>query len=422
MSAPMTPERWREVDTILQLALEREAAQRDAYVRLACGGDEPLRREVVSLLAAHDAAPRSFLERPAAEALGLAAPEPAIPEPVPDAPAAGVAPALTIPARYPGMVSARFALSLALAALVVGLATGVTVVRSDFISRWTSPTAAVAEVPAGAPGLAIVDRTGRVQQRIPAERAWTPRFSPDGRRLAYGAFGSGRGTSDVWVTDVAANTTTRITDDNADSNDPQWSADGSTLAWSVSAAGGKDVVRRRLDGSPVRVVAARPGTQFPSDWSRDGNTLLVTDDGAGGHDIILQPVGGLSARPYAATRADERGARLSPDGDWVAYTSNETGQDVVYLDSYPRAGHRVIISQDGGADPAWRGDGRELYYWHGDSLVAVTLGRASGREAPAVETTRVLFRAPYQLGISTQYDVSPDGERFVIVQGDARPQ
>ncbi|HEX2781182.1 MAG TPA: hypothetical protein VHM30_16900, partial [Gemmatimonadaceae bacterium] len=74
MSDPMTPERWREVDVILQVALERAPERRDAYVREACGGDEPLRREVASLLAAHDAAPRSFLERPAVEALGVVAP------------------------------------------------------------------------------------------------------------------------------------------------------------------------------------------------------------------------------------------------------------------------------------------------------------------------------------------------------------
>lgn len=398
MSAPMTPERWREIDTILQRALEREPERRDAWVREACGADEPLRREVVSLLAAHDAAPRSFLEHPAVEALGIVAPATA-----------------SLPPR---MVSPRFALGLAIAGVVLGLATGVIVDRSDLVSSWTRPAAVAAEVPAGAPGLAIVDRAGRPLQRIAAERAWTPRFSPDGRRLAYGAFGDGRRTSDLWITELAAGTTTRLTDDDADSNDPQWSADGTTLAWSVGAPGGKDIVRRRFDGGPVRVVASRPGTQFPSDWSRDGNTLLVTDEGAGGHDIIVQPVGGLSARPYAATRADERGARLSPDGDWVAYTSNESGQDVVYLDSYPRPGHRVTISPDGGVDPVWRGDGRELYYWHGDSLVAVTLGGASGREAPAVETSRVLFRAPYQVGVSTQYDVSADGQRFVIVQGE----
>ena len=417
MSSSLPLERWREIDTILQIALEREPERRDAYVREACGGDEPLRREVASLLAAHDSAPGLFLERPAAEALGIVAP--IAPEPVPAVPwdRAEAAERPALPAVFRRMVSARSATYVALAAVVLGLAVGMSIDPSAIAARWWTATPVVAEVPAGEPGLVVVDRGGRPRQRIPAERAWTPRFSPDGKRLAYGAFGSGRGTSDVWISELATGTTTRLTDDDADSNDPQWSADGASLAWSVSAPGGKDIVRRRLDGDAVRVVATRPGTQFPSDWSPDGNALLVTDDGAGGHDIIVQPIGGASVRPYAATNGDERGARISPDGNWAAYTSNETGQDVVYLDSYPRPGHRVIVSRDGGADPAWRGDGRELYYWHGDSLVAVTLGAAVGREAPEVVGTRVLFRAPYQVGISTQYDVSPDGERFVIVQG-----
>ena len=69
----------------------------------------------------------------------------------------------------------------------------------------------------------MVDRAGRPQRGIDAERPWTPRFSPDGRRVAYGAFGEGRGTSDLWVTDLDAGTTRRLTDDDADANDPQWS-------------------------------------------------------------------------------------------------------------------------------------------------------------------------------------------------------
>ena len=75
-----------------------------------------------------------------------------------------------------------------------------------------------------------------------------------------------------------------------------------------------------------------------------------------------------------------------------------------------------MVSEGGGVDPVWRGDGRELYYWHSDSLVAVQLGAATGNGTPAVGARNVLFQAPYQGGINTMYDVSPDGERFVIVQ------
>jgi len=325
-------------------------------------------------------------------------------------------------------VSARAALYAALITLVVGLVGGLIVDRLEFARPWTngaSPAARPsADVGIGPPtvvsgdaSLTVVDRAGRPLRGITAEGPWTPRFSPDGRFVAYGALGSGRGSRDVWVADLDAGTTRRITDDDADSNDPQWSADGKTLAYSVAAEGGKDLVMQPLAGGPARMFVARNGTQFPNDWLRDGSALLVTDDaGAGGHDIVVQGADGSPARPYVATPADETAARISADGRWVAYTSDESGRPEVYLDSYPQARKRVRISWDGGVHPVWRGDGRELYYWRDGALVAVEVGPANGDAAPAVGAQTVLFRAPYQAMLNTMYDVSSDGQRFVIVR------
>jgi hypothetical protein len=165
------------------------------------------------------------------------------------------------------------------------------------------------------------------------------------------------------------------------------------------------------------VLAARDRAQFASDWLRDGSALLVTEQaGDDRYDVVVQPADGSAARPYAATPADETAARASPDGRWVAYTSDESGRAEVYLDAYPRPAGRVRVSLGGGVHPVWRGDGRELYYWRGDALVAVRLGAASGGAPPAVGPQTVLFRAPYQGGPNTMYDVSPDGARFVIVR------
>ncbi|AHG92698.1 protein kinase (plasmid) [Gemmatirosa kalamazoonensis] len=333
------------------------------------------------------------------------------------------------------LVAARVMVYATLVALGIGLASGLLFGRSSLLDRWASDAPAMARpasTPASTPPLApdvdvrattssglslvVVDRAGRPVRAIPAERPWTPRFSPDGRRVAYGAFGSGRTTSDVWVTDLARGTTQRITDDDADSNDPQWSPDGAVVAYSVSAPGGKDVAARRLDGTPARPLATRDGTQFPSDWLRDGSALLVTDDAFGRHNILVQPVDGSAPHPYAATAADETGARVSPDGRWIAYTSDESGQQEVYLDSYPRSGRRVRVSQGGGIDPVWRGDGRELYYWRGDALVAVRVGPPMLGGPATVGDERVLFHAPYQAALNTMYDVSPDGGQFVIVR------
>lgn len=326
-------------------------------------------------------------------------------------------------------VSARAALYAAVATLVVGLAGGFVVSPSSLVRRFTdsAPQPAVVRptneasidapsTPIGDMSLAVVDRSGRSLRAILANRPWTPRFSPDGRRVVYGAFGAGRQTSDLWVTDIDDGTTKRLTDDNADANDPQWSPDGATIAYSVNAPGGKDVAMRSVAGGAERVLATRDGTQFPSDWVRDGSALLVTEEtGSNRHDILVQPADGSAARPYAATSADETAARFSPDGRWVAYTSDESGRAEVYLNSYPRPGQRMMISSGGGVHPVWRGDGRELYYWRDGALVAVQLSGLEGAR-PVRGAQTVLFRAPYQMSVNTMYDVSPDGQRFVIVR------
>jgi len=185
---------------------------------------------------------------------------------------------------------------------------------------------------------------------------------------------------------------------------------------SASAPGGKDVMLSPLGGAAPRVLASRPGTQFPSDWLRDGSALLVTEAAGDSHDILVQPSDGSPAIAYAATAANETAARFSPDGRWVAYTSDASGRPEVYLDAYPRHGQRVLVSSGGGVHPVWRGDGRELYYWRDGALVAVQLGVATGNLPPVRISHTVLFRAKYDVGVSTMYDVSPDGQRFVIVQ------
>jgi serine/threonine-protein kinase len=328
-------------------------------------------------------------------------------------------------------VSARGALYAAVATLAVGLAVGRIIDPSSLVRRLTDDARAMAR-PASDAGqvaplvnvdnrsgllLTVVDRAGHPVREIPVNRPWTPRFAHDGRRVAFGAFGPGRETSDLWVTDLDAGSTRRLTDDDGDANDPQWSPDGASVAYSVNAPGGKDVVIRALAGGMERVLAPRPGTQFPSDWMRDGSALLVTEEaGPDHHDILVQPADGSPAWSYVSTPADETAARFSPDGHWVAYSSDESGQAEVYMDSYPRPGQRLTISSGGGVHPVWRGDGRELYYWRNGALVAVRLGASVGGAPPAPVAQTELFRAPYNVGVNTMYDVSPDGQRFVIVR------
>ena len=329
------------------------------------------------------------------------------------------------------LVRPRVAVYAAMVGVGVGLVSGWGLARSStvggLVGRNEIPAPTIASVDASAGtrvqrassdvlSLVVVDRAGRLVRGIEANRPWTPRFSPDGRRVVYGAFGSGRSTSDIWVTDLEVGTTQRLTDDDADSNDPQWSPDGKVVAYSVNAPGGKDIAIRRLTDTSARVVAVRNGAQFPSDWVHDGRALIVTDDAGGnGHDVLVQPADGSAPTPYVATPAEETAGRVSPDGHWIAYTSNASGRDEVYLDSYPRPVHRVLVSRNGGIHPAWRGDGQELYYWRGDQLVAVSLAAGWGGAPPKLGSETVLFTAPYQGSVNTMYDASAKGDRFVIV-------
>ena len=424
---PREAQRWRAVDGVVQAALASEPARRDVIVAEACGDDVLLLREVQSLLAAHDRAASDFLERPAAASLAAALTSPPAVSPPPSA--------IPRPRERGRAVPARAALYVAGVMLAVGLVGGWQLAgAASAVSRLTNAASTLLRPPVDvdtdarwpAPGdaaiaLTVLHRTGRSGRIIEANRPWTPRFAPDGRRVAYGAFGPDRSSSDVWVTDLDAGTTRRVTDDSGDSNDPQWSPDGRTLAYSTAAAGGKDVVVQPAAGGETTVIGARDGTQFPSDWLRDGSALLVTEaSGRRGHDILVQPLDGSAPWPYAATSANETAARASPDGRWVAYTSDESGRPEVYLDSYPRPRHRIAISQGGGVHPVWRGDGRELYYWSDGALIAVRLGAAEGDAPPTIEERTLLFRAPYQMGLNTMYDVSTDGTWFVIVRnGDA---
>jgi tRNA A-37 threonylcarbamoyl transferase component Bud32 len=326
------------------------------------------------------------------------------------------------------VVSARAAVYAVIATLVVGIVGGGVLARSLLSGPYIGKGAKPASPPIAAnvtwpstdasnTELVVVDRAGRPQRTIAANRPWTPRISPDGRVVAYGAFGEGRSTSDLWVTDLVKGTTKRLTDDDGDSNDPQWSADGASISYSVGARGGKDLVVQRLKVGDVSVLARRDGTQFASDWLRDGSALLVTEQTDGNkNDILVQPANGSPARPYAATPADESAARASPDGRWVAYTSDESGRSEVYLDSYAKPGHRVTVSQGGGEHPVWRADGRELYYWNDGVLMAVQLDKAWGDAPPAIGAQTILFRAPYDVEPNTMYDASPDGSQFVIVR------
>ena len=261
--------------------------------------------------------------------------------------------------------------------------------------------------------LLLVSRTGQVS-RIPGEARLfaNPRISPDGRRLALGITDAASQSRDVWVLDLVQQTWSRLTT-NGISNRPIWTPDGKRLIYSSN----DDLWWIAADGS------GKPDSLLVANGSRYGGT--VTPDGRG---VIFQESGsdreGIRHLAFDSAPASERilsgsfsetAPALSPDGRWLAYQSEETGRPEVYVRPYPGAGGRVPVSLQGGAEPVWSRNGKELFYRSGDSLMVATVepGAAFG-----VAGRRLLFRGTFMSGGRfREYDVTPDGTHFVFISG-----
>jgi Tol biopolymer transport system component len=199
-----------------------------------------------------------------------------------------------------------------------------------------------------------------------------------------------------------------------------WSSDGAQIAFysTPSQGGDQDLyVVPSTGGEPKRLLT-RPGLQYPDAWSPDGRTMIFEEEtvGTSGRDLWVLPIG-ESPKPLLVTRFNERGAVLSRDGRWLAYVSNESGRAEIYVQPFPGPGGKVPISTNGGLQPMWSRDGRELFYRAGDSLMAVPIERETFR----IGSPHKLFELPidtYNLDQNfADYDVGPDG-RFVAIRAD----
>ena len=135
------------------------------------------------------------------------------------------------------------------------------------------------------------------------------------------------------------------------------------------------------------------------------------------NDIWLLSLPERTASPFVVTAADERGPMFSPNGRWLAYTSDESGQDEVYVQPYPGPGNKRLVSTMGGDEVVWSASGRELFYRHGDRLMRVAVA-----DGPAFEPgpAEVLFEGPFERGVyaNPSYDISPDGSRFIMIRSN----
>jgi eukaryotic-like serine/threonine-protein kinase len=272
----------------------------------------------------------------------------------------------------------------------------------------------------------LVDRGGRV---IPPGTIESPvsepsvRLSPDGRRIAFTKIS---GQTDLWVKDIERGISSRVSASDASDRLPVWSPDSTRVVYQSS----RDV--RGRTGLYVRDVAGlnadvllhvnELGHQVvPEDWSPDGRFLLFRQLSNTSVDLMLLPLtGDAKPVPYLRDGFRNRQASFSPDGRWVAYGSNEGGPvQQLFVRSFPDpTAAKVQVSGDGGSQPRWRRDGRELYYIDARGRLVATAVEA--RDGLRFGAPVALFEAGLapELGtsnIGTSFDVFADGQRFVVV-------
>ena len=271
--------------------------------------------------------------------------------------------------------------------------------------------------------LVWVDREGRVVERVgrPQLDISAPRLSPDGvHAAASGVEGERR---QIWIYDLAAGTRAPLTvSDDGAQDFPFWSPDGEQVGYTAERQGRTRLLVRRVDGTgtPRTFDEGPGGGGVVGAFSPSGTHLIYQRrDELTGADIWSVPlVGDANPRAVIQTDQHEGDATLSPDGELLAYLGGRTGFPEVFVTTYPAGRGRWQISLDGGREPRWSADGRELFYWDDAELMAVRVmrdGDVPVFSAPTrlfgVDGTRLLGRE--------YYDVAADG-RFLMVEIEPR--
>jgi eukaryotic-like serine/threonine-protein kinase len=232
-------------------------------------------------------------------------------------------------------------------------------------------------------------------------------LSPDGRRIVVGSDG------ETWVYDLARDSLTRL----GVGTGAVWTPDGQRVAFQAGSNGRVDIYWQSADGSAqAEQLTTGANSQAPSSFSADGQLLAFTDTNPiSGADIGVLRLRDRQVQPVIEDPKDQTAPRFSPDGHWLVYTSDESGKREIYVRAYPGPGAKLKISTDGGVEPLWNRNGHELFYRNGDQVLSVDI---SARPSLSASKPRVLFEGQYlrAQGSLPDYDVSPDGQRFLMIK------
>ena len=261
------------------------------------------------------------------------------------------------------------------------------------------------------------DRSGRPLGRLgtPGDRL-RPTLSHDGRWVAVDILESSQASRDVWLFDRARAVGTRFTFGSGNERWTTWSPDDRRIAFFSNDSEGTAVYVKSTSGTaPEEVLFRTQASYLPTDWSHDGRFLALQSIGGGTTtwDIWVYSFEDKAPRPFLQGPYAETSATFSPDGRWLAYASDESGRSEVYVQPFPGPGAKSQVSTAGGVQPRWRGDGRELFYREDNGRFMAVPISAPGTAFEA-GTPRALFDLRATSTPGTHYDVTADGQRFIV--------
>ena len=272
--------------------------------------------------------------------------------------------------------------------------------------------------------LALVGRDGVVAPlAVPPAPYLSPRLSPDGGRLVVQS-GEDEGNT-LWIYDLSSDSQIQQLTFEGDNHRPIWTPDGQRITFASDREGPMSLYWTPADGSgvPERLTTAEAGTShWPQSWSPDGQTLLfnVQREVLTDWDIwSLSVTGRETQRLYDTPETLYLGAELSPDGEWLAYGAGAiaTAMDI-YVEPFPPTGSRRRISQDGGYWPLWSRAGDRLFYRPVSTTAGITLRSVDIATQPAFAFSNeqtLPIDGFVVVGYYRDYDITPDGERLVMV-------
>ncbi|NNE98680.1 MAG: protein kinase [Pyrinomonadaceae bacterium] len=254
-----------------------------------------------------------------------------------------------------------------------------------------------------------VDKNGRATPAIEEKGDFnSPRISPDGKRIAV------RLDEDIWVYDVKTGGKIRITDEGKNEI-PVWSLDGRSIIYSSESE--KDntytIFRKSADGTgaPEQIHSGKYRL-LPYSLHPDEKVLLMAATNKQGEaGIELKSLEDGSVRTLVGTKFREDTPRFSPDGKWVAYFSMDSGRPQIYVHPWKEFEKKIPVTKKGGMFPIWSPNGKELFYRLGSRFYSIDIGTSQGFE---VLGSKLLFEGRFL----TSFDISPDGEKFLMVRDE----